>query len=215
MEVVAIASSLPPRCRYLGSRLKSECHFQASRNISPPFSLCGVNLPNPKKMQLPCLVKFFGKCRRMISRDKKQEVVTCTSSCTWNIVSNSTPQWICMIPSNRRYQIRTYKLCLCLTYLTCPIQHFTHQQDSRQNTLLSLSYSMADPPLSPTSTTSEPLPIAIIGMYVEIHASISYIHFHREVSFLTASFLHSYKQKENNKINRSRNRRSRTCYRPP
>lgn len=90
-----------------------------------------------------------------------------------------------MIPSNRRYQIRLYKLCLCLTYLTCPIQHFTHQQDPRQNTLLLLSYSMADPPLS-TSTTSEPLPIAIIGMYVEIHAPHHFIHsshFHRRNFF--------------------------------
>lgn len=43
-----------------------------------------------------------------------------------------------------------------------------------------LLYSMADPPLS---TTSEPLPIAIIGMYVETHATISFIHFHRRNSF--------------------------------
>lgn len=42
---------------------------------------------------------------------------------------------------------------------------------------------MAGPPLSPTSTTPEPLPIAIIGMYVEIHATISYIHFHRRNFF--------------------------------
>lgn len=172
MEVVAIASSLPSGCRCLGSRLKSECHVQASRSISPPFSLCGANLPNPKKMQLPCLVKFFAKCRRMISRDKKREVVTCTSSCTWNIVGNSTPQWICMIPSNRRYQIRLYKLCLCLTYLVYSIQYLIHQQDSRKNTSLLLSYPMADPPSSPTSTTSEPLPIAIIGMYVVAHTPI-------------------------------------------
>lgn len=133
-------------------------------------------------MQLPCLVKLFGKCRRMISRDKKaggNHLYKFMYLHLGNIVGNSTPQWICMIPSNRRYQIRLYKLCLCLTYLTCPIQHFTHQQDSRQNTLL-LSYSMADPS---TSTTSEPLPIAIIGMYVEIHATISYIHFHRRNFF--------------------------------
>lgn len=145
-------------------------------------------------MQLPCLVKLFGKCRRMISRDKKQEVVTCASSCTWNIVGNSTPQWICMIPSNRRYQIRLYKLCLCLTYLTCPIQYLTHQQDSRKNILL-LSYPMADPPSSPKSTTSEPLPIAIIGMYVEIYATNAYIHFHRRIFFSLLLFFILTKRK--------------------
>lgn len=43
---------------------------------------------------------------------------------------------------------------------------------------------MAGPPAtSPTSTTSEPLPIAIIGMYVETHATNSYIHFHRRNFF--------------------------------
>lgn len=50
---------------------------------------------------------------------------------------------------------------------------------------------MADPPLS---TISEPLPIAIIGMYVAAHTP-----FHSFVSIgkflLTASFLHSYKKK--------------------
>lgn len=42
---------------------------------------------------------------------------------------------------------------------------------------------MADPPLSPTSPTPDPLPIAIIGMYVETHATNSYLHFHRRNFF--------------------------------
>lgn len=141
----------------------------------------------------------------MISRDKKaggSQLYKFMYLHLGNIVGNSTPQWICMIPtlpSNRRYQIRTYKLCLCLICLVYSIQYLIYQQDSRKNTLL-LSYSMADPPAtSPTSTTSEPLPIAIIGMYVVTHTPIIHTFISIGKFLLAASFLHIYKKKTQNK----------------
>lgn len=59
---------------------------------------------------------------------------------------------------------------------------------------------MADPPLSPTSPRSEPLPIAIIGMYVEIHTPFhTFISIEEISSYCFFPFPHSHKNKTQNK----------------
>lgn len=118
-----------------------------------------------------------------------------------NIVGNSTPQWICMIhvPSNRRYQIRLYKLCLCLTYLVYSIHYLTHQLRLSPEYLVHYySYCYRYLTLWPTlyyqHQQHQNLSLSLLS--VCRNSRYQYIYSFTLMKFLlAASFLHSHKKK--------------------